>query len=381
MKKVLLLLLLLKQFTVTAQNVGIGTTNPLKAKLEVHGAVDATSAIFGGESSGVSIQRNWPGIGFNTYYGNGAHRYLANGHGGLLSLDPANGFLVVDMFGHGGANLNINFPNRAMVISKEGWVGIGSAQAPTASLRVARGVGFDGTAMLEGSSHTSYFNKGTDEHTYIRAGKAGGIVHINEGVGGKVNLYGKVGVNTTATDFPLEIGQSLFEKGLQFKILGATWGMGVDNTGGLRFFSNGNLIGQFLSSTGAYQSLSDKRLKTNIHSLPDVLPKLMQLTPVDYLMAGAKPSNKKTIGFLAQDVKELFPELVTVIRDTTHGYKNISDLHTLDYSGFGVLAVKAIQEQQQLIRELQEQLNLLKQTVDALQKKASGSGVAVQSSK
>lgn len=380
MKKVILLLLLLNQFSAIAQNVGIGTTNPSKAKLEVHGAVDATSAIFGGESSGVSIQRNWPGIGFNTYYGNGAHRYLSNGHGGLLSLDPINGFLVVDMFGHGGANLNINFPNRAMVISKEGWVGIGSPQAPTASLRVARGVGFDGTAMFEGSNHTSYFNKGTDEHTYIRSGRAGGIVHINEGVGGKVNMYGRVGVNTTATDFPFEIGQSLFDKGLQFKILNATWGMGIDNTGGLRFFSNGNLVGTFLSSTGTYQALSDKRLKTSIRSLPNVLPKLMQLTPVDYVMVDAQPTGKKSIGFLAQDVKELFPELVNVIRDSTHGHKNIADLHTLDYSGFGVLAVKAIQEQQQTIEELQKQLNLLKQIVDSLQKKQAGI-VSVQPSK
>lgn len=363
MKQLLLLFFMLSSLIALSQNVGIGTTNPTRAKLEVHGAVDATSAIFGGESSGISIQRNWPGIGFNTYYGSSAHRYLSNGHGGILFLDPVSGYLVVDMFGPGQGNNTITFPNRAMVISKEGWVTIGSALAPTASLRVGRGVGFDGTAMLEGSKYHSYFHKGTDEHTYLRAGKDNGVVHINDIAGGTVKLYGRVGINTNASEFPLEIGQSFFDKAIHFKILDATWSMGLDNTGGLRFFCNGNLIGQFLSSTGAYQSLSDKRLKTNIQSLRNALPTIMRLNPIRYEMADANPSRQSHIGFLAQEVADIFPELVTIVKDTAHGYKNISDLHTLDYSGFAVLAIKAVQEQQILIQSLQSEVAELKNII------------------
>ena len=42
-------------------NVGIGTTTPTRAKLEVNGVGfgGATSAIFGGDGTGISIQRNW----------------------------------------------------------------------------------------------------------------------------------------------------------------------------------------------------------------------------------------------------------------------------------------------------------------------------------
>lgn len=366
MKKLTLLLFILTSLVASSQNVGIGTTNPTRAKLEIHGAVDATSAIFGGESSGISIQRNWPGIGFNTYYGNGAHRYLSNGHGGVLSLDPTNGFLIVDMFGPGQGSNGITFPNRAMVISKEGWVTIGSALAPTASLRVARGVSFDGTAMLEGTKYPSYFNKGTDEHTYIRAGRDNGIVYINDIAGGKVNLHGNVGINTTALNFPLEIKQTFFDKGIQFGILETTWGIGLDNTGGLRFLCNGNFIGQFLSSNGAYQSVSDKRLKTNIQSLPTALPKIMHLNPVSYDMGNIKSSRKTSIGFLAQEVAEIFPELVNIIKDTAHGYDNISDLYTLDYNGFAVLAIKAVQEQQSLIQSLQNEIAELKKAIAEL---------------
>ena len=48
------------------------------------------------------------------------------------------------------------------------------------------------------------------------------------------------------------------------------------------------------------------------------------------------------------------------MQDTTHGYKGIADLHTLSYSGFGVIAVKAIQEQQIMIEALQEEIADLK---------------------
>jgi hypothetical protein len=357
MKRLFVFVILVYSLPLFSQNVGIGTLNPSRAKLEVHGAVDATSAIFGGESSGISVQRNWPGIGFNTYYGNGSHRYLSNGHGGLLSLDPINGFLLVDMFGPGMAAGNITFPNRAMVISKEGWVGIASPQAPTASLRVARGVSFDGTAMLEGSNFHSYFNKGTDEHTYIRAGKENGVVVLNDIPGGEVIIY-NAGINSgNVFGHPLEISQT-DNKALLIRNAGDTWGQTVEfDFLTLKF--NGAFKGEFSYTDGNYNNASDRRLKTNIKELSPVLGKIMQLQPVDYEMIHHNPLHKKSIGFIAQDVQKLFPELVTVKADSATGYSGISSLHTLNYSSFGVIAIKAIQEQQLQIQLLKEQLEIL----------------------
>ena len=85
-----------------AQNIGIGITSPTRAKLEVHGAVDATTAIFGAETTGISVQRNWPGIGFNSYFNNG-HKYISNGYAALQYLDPNTGYLALDMYGPGNA--------------------------------------------------------------------------------------------------------------------------------------------------------------------------------------------------------------------------------------------------------------------------------------
>src|SRR5215203_6113466 len=104
MKKKLLTVFTSLCFLVSfAQNVGIGTNTPARAKLEVHGSVGATSAIFGGESSGISLQRNWPGIGFNQYYNNG-NKYIGNGYAGVQYLDPGTGGFSLDLFPNGSAD-------------------------------------------------------------------------------------------------------------------------------------------------------------------------------------------------------------------------------------------------------------------------------------
>jgi hypothetical protein len=56
---------------------------------------------------------------------------------------------------------------------------------------------------------------------------------------------------------------------------------------------------------------------------------------------------------------KLFPSLVKHNEET--------DIYTLDYSGFGVLAVKAIQEQQKKIDYLSNEIMELKRAVEILQ--------------
>lgn len=371
MKKVFLLLICSIQIFCNAQNVGIGTPNPTRAKLEVHGAVDATAAIFGGESSGISLQRNWPGIGFNQYY-NGGSKYIGTGYAAVQFVDPGSGYMAIDMFGYGSPNTAASTIHRAMVISSLGRVNIGSASLPNANLNVARGSlsPHYATAAFEGSQHHSFFNYEGGENTYIRAGKDNGIVFINDITGGKVVLSGPVGINTATPGSSLEIRQAnntgllLVDPGT-FK----TCEFRVYGTGGyLGLFFNGSLKGVFSSSSGEYTAVSDQRLKANVESLGPSLQKVLQLHPVAYELKTNNPSRHRSIGFLAQEVKPIFPELISVLPDTTAGYKDIQDVHTLNYGGLGVLAIKAIQEQQQLIESLEEKLAVLQQTVFEIRK-------------
>ena len=94
------------------------------------------------------------------------------------------------------------------VIDNNGNVGIGTS-SPTATLFVARGGGADGTAVFCGTNAYSHFNYSTSENTYIRGGKTGAIVHLNDSHNGNVILAaggGNVGIGTASpTNAKLQI--------------------------------------------------------------------------------------------------------------------------------------------------------------------------------
>jgi hypothetical protein len=122
----------------------------------------------------------------------------------------------------------------------------------------------------------------------------------------------------------------------------------------LKLIYNGQLKCFFRPTDGEFVTNSDVRLKTNIRPLPQLLEKIMQLRPVEYEMKYNNPNHQKTIGFIAQEVNELFPEMVTVLSNTVTQGITIDDFHALNYNGFKILAVKAVQEEQKLIEDLQK---------------------------
>jgi hypothetical protein len=69
-------------------------------------------------------------------------------------------------------------------------VGIGLSGAPSSTLDVARGTAAGGTATFQGTEHAAHFNFGSAEHTYIRAGRTGAGVFVNDSHSGNVLLAG-----------------------------------------------------------------------------------------------------------------------------------------------------------------------------------------------
>jgi len=350
-----------------SQNIGIGTTNPTRAKLELHGAVGATTAIFGGDAGGISLQRNAPGIGFNQYYSAGS-KYISNGYGAVQWFDHTTGYMALDMFGNGVANGNGVGGKRAFTIANNGNMGIQTVPA-NASLYVIKSANFDGSAIFGGSTYNSNFHYGIAEHTYIRAGKAGGNLYLNDIPGGVVSMGGgttKVGINTFGYPpaYTLEVRQVKEASGTETGILLVNslfnqWE--IFNSLPLFFKYNGVAKSYIDQSDGRYAQLSDRRLKTNIQPMTVTLDKLMKLNPVTYQLKNGDIEQESRIGFIAQEVKPLFPGLVSVSKDTSHGYKGFTDLHMMDYSSLGVIAIKAIQEQQQVIIDLQKRMQLLEE--------------------
>jgi hypothetical protein len=71
-------------FSVFAQNVGIGTSSPTLAKLQINGSVGASVAMFGADKNGVTISADNPEIGFN-YYFNAGSRTIKAGFASLTT--------------------------------------------------------------------------------------------------------------------------------------------------------------------------------------------------------------------------------------------------------------------------------------------------------
>lgn len=374
MKKIIIFLLVFSTgFFAGAQNVGIGTSNPTRAKLEVHGFVGGsyTSAIFGGDSAGVSFQQSISTIGFNQYRDGYDSRYIGNGYAAIQYLDNITGLMGFDLISPGTANGFTQGHKRVLTFTPLANVGIGNIY-PSSSLTVARNPGVNATAWFYGTTHATAFNVGAQEDTYIHAGKDGSTVIVNDIPGGKVVISGAVGINTGSPVYPLEIKKQndkhmIFVEANTFN----NWEWNVHHTGTLQLIYNGVLKGVFDKSNGEYHSVSDRRLKTDIQPLPSILSRVMKLEPVEYEMIQDNPDHAKSIGFIAQDVKTLFPELVTVTADTTHGHKGIADLHTLNYDGLGVLAIKAIQEQQEIIQKQEKSITALRAKLDTLKKMAA----------
>lgn len=88
-----------------------------------------------------------------------------------------------------------------------------------------------------------------------------------------------------------------------------------------------------MSGPGFVQS-SDRRLKSDICVLEDLIDKVNQLKPCSYTINSDKKHTRK-IGLIAQDVEEVFPQFVYTGMD---GYKAI------DYASMVVVCIKAIQE-------------------------------------
>jgi hypothetical protein len=108
---------------------------------------------------------------------------------------------------------------------------------------------------------------------------------------------------------------------LQFQINNGSAGSGQINANG--------------ANTAAFGTFSDRRLKENIVDLPSQLDNIMALRPVEYDYIESEGGGHQ-IGFVAQEVQEIYPDLVG---ERTDGMLTLTDLNKND-----ARLIKAIQE-------------------------------------
>ncbi len=110
-------------------------------------------------------------------------------------------------------------------------------------------------------------------------------------------------------------------------------GIGTSSPTQLLTVNNGTTTGTY--TTTGWVHASDARLKTNIEPIDDPLHKVLQLDNV-YFNWKTNPNSDRQIGFIAQDVKNIIPEVVV---------GNEQDGYGIAYGNITALLAGAIKEQ------------------------------------
>lgn len=130
---------------------------------------------------------------------------------------------------------------------------------------------------------------------------------------------------------------------IQARFNGGSTSLFLNNYGGNIYLGSSANGSQTVYSKGAVVT-SDVRFKKDIFQLTDGLDKVMSLIPVSYRYKAQDESDKPNLGFIAQQVETVLPNLVKMDPET--GYYYVS------YEGVIPVTVKAIQEQQVEIEDL-----------------------------
>jgi hypothetical protein len=116
----------------------------------------------------------------------------------------------------------------------------------------------------------------------------------------------------------------------------------------LNTLTDGVLVTGILYATDDLTVTSDIKIKENILTLENSLEKVKQLRGVSYNRKD-KNDGKTHIGFIAQEVQEVVPELVHYSKDM--------DLNTVDYQKMVPILLEAIKELSKQVDELKNKLN------------------------
>ena len=344
-------------------NVGIGTTVPIK-RLHVIGDDGNTEDIVledagGGWSYLHYVIRNKTGTGNMSY---SFSQQAGNSHFAGIDLDPdderliiRNNYCTTNGFDNGVISFETRNPSGSaerVRIDNDGNLGVGTINARS-KVNVAGGIGVgdgNGIATTHGAQNTIQIN------TDIYYGGA-----FDQHSGGLIYSVMPGGWTTAELRF----------------CISNNWGTYNTASPALR-------VTQTACTMHGVNITSDKRLKTDIKDINYGLSTVMNMKPVSFkkhatteiINGKAKLEDKgvEKVGFIAQDLYEIIPEVVFKPENSD------KEFWAIDYSKISVITVKAIQEQQKQIEQQQEEIleltekynTILKLVEELMEEKNSG---------
>ncbi len=383
--------------------VGIGTNNP-SADLEVedvNGSGAASFRLIKGNNYG-TLQATSTAVNLvsstsnlNLIAGNsGSLTVEQGGSVGIGTSNPTSDLTVVDANNSGSASLGLINNNISIGL----YTGSNSNQAGLYTTNSDLNFVFDGSAKAklksngvfqlgstavgdlvvgdpDGSGFSSISTNKSSTYTVLQSTATEGRIgttsqhplRIMSGSATRIYVDGsEIGINTSTPEEELHV-KDADNDGYQIYMESGTkkWRQGVapqgnayriGHVGGNYAYINGNTL--------MWEVGSDRKLKKDIKNMESVLDRFNKLNVTRYQY---KTSEGPTIGMIAQEVQEVFPELVETQNAVIEEGKSPEDFLTFKYSLVPFITVKAVQEQQVIINTQQELIATQQQQIDAMQ--------------
>lgn len=296
---------------------------------------------------------------------------------GMLHLKPipptgsgtANQVQALSSFATSGTNFGQSFvPSVTGLIDKITFnANTGSAPATSGTLNIYEGEGTTGNPII----HSETFSTGSGSTKTISVANASVTANTtytfqllfnssftitaregNSYGSGKFYKNDALYNNSTPNDNDMKFSIYILAAPAQNEVIVTTDGLvGIGTTNPTYdLHVNGTVAG-----VGAYNELSDRRYKKNIQALESSLTKLKQVQGVRYDWRQEDFPNIKfmegsTMGFIAQDLKEIFPE---VVNQDKNGF------YTVEYSGMVPVLVEALKEMELRLAEKEAEITAL----------------------
>jgi hypothetical protein len=196
--------------------------------------------------------------------------------------------------------------------------------------------------------------------------------HVTDGTEKmRIDSAGDVGIGTTLTSAKFNVGNGSGNAQLEMGSGGTNGtyfesirrddtsqsvdvGYYARNSGDHKFYTGAYTVRFTINETGGSNG-SDEKLKKDIENISYGLDTVKSLQPRKFKW---KETDNVGIGFIAQEVESLIPEVVS---DTTDVKEETGEVtKVLNYANLTAVLTKAIQEQQEQIEELKKEIETLK---------------------
>jgi hypothetical protein len=347
----------------TSQNVGIGTTSPADGQ-GFGRAVNITNGTTGGAvyfTTSTSTNYGWLGK-----YNSSTQLGDSGSAGIVFTTGNGSGSIAERMRIDSSGNVGIGTTSYTEKLVVNGAI----ASKGTTSANQTSALVLDGTYSSSVSAIRAWGASGTTATLAFLTGSGGS----NDSERMRITSGGDLLVSTTDAANSSGNGVKIAGNGsgpyvavVNPSSSGSNLGMSLYSSGASAFRFYADCGGTLHATSTSIAAISDASLKTNVKDLETGLTQVMALKPRRFDWINGDATN--VAGFIAQEVEQILPELVT---DSLYAYdENKNEVYKKNLKMGDMLPtlVKAIQEQQALITAQAETINALTARIVALEAK------------